>query len=51
MVVRVEGVAADPVDALVRSGRYPTPTPFPFVVGRDLVGEVVRAGPGFAAGQ
>jgi NADPH:quinone reductase-like Zn-dependent oxidoreductase len=23
---------------MVRSGAYPTPTPFPFVVGRDLVG-------------
>jgi 2-desacetyl-2-hydroxyethyl bacteriochlorophyllide A dehydrogenase len=51
VVVRTEAVAVDPVDTLVRSGRYPTLTPFPFVIGRDLVGEVVRPGPGFAAGQ
>jgi NADPH:quinone reductase-like Zn-dependent oxidoreductase len=54
VLVRVELVVVDPVDALVRSGAYPTPTPFPFVVGRDLVGTVVAAGPGavgFAAGD
>lgn len=51
VVVRTLAVAVNPVDTLVRSGRYRTPTPFPFVVGRDLVGEVVRAGPGFAEGD
>lgn len=51
VVVRTLAVAVNPVDTFVRSGRYPTPTPFPFVIGRDLVGEVVRAGPGFAAGD
>lgn len=51
VVVRTSAVAVNPVDTFVRSGRYPTPTPFPFVIGRDLVGEVVRAGPGFAAGD
>ncbi|HTQ02589.1 MAG TPA: zinc-binding dehydrogenase [Polyangiaceae bacterium] len=46
VLVRVEAVAVDPVDALIRSGRYRTPLPaFPFVIGRDLVGEVVGAGP------
>jgi NADPH:quinone reductase-like Zn-dependent oxidoreductase len=50
VLVRVELVVVDPVDALVRSGAYPTPTPFPFVVGRDLVGTVVAGGP-VAAGD
>jgi NADPH:quinone reductase-like Zn-dependent oxidoreductase len=54
VLVRVEVVVVNPVDILVRSGGYPTPTPFPFVVGRDLVGTVAEAGPGvagFAAGD
>ena len=36
VLVRVEVVVVNPVDILVRSGTYPTPTRFPFVVGRDL---------------
>ncbi len=48
VLVRVEVVAVDPVDTMVRSGAYPTPTPFPFVVGRDLVGTVAVAPPGAA---
>lgn len=51
VLVRTEAVAANAVDTFVRSGRYRTPTPFPFVIGRDLVGEVVGAGPGFSPGD
>ncbi|MEU9645392.1 NADPH:quinone reductase [Streptomyces sp. NPDC048188] len=54
VLVRVGAVAADPVDTFVRSGAYATSLPLPFVVGRDLVGEVAAAGPGtvgFSAGQ
>jgi NADPH:quinone reductase-like Zn-dependent oxidoreductase len=54
VLVRVEAVAANPVDAFIRAGLWRTPTPFPFVIGRDLVGTVERAGPGaarFAPGQ
>jgi NADPH:quinone reductase-like Zn-dependent oxidoreductase len=54
VLVRVEVVAVNPVDVLVRSGGYPTPTPFPFVVGRDLMGTVAEVGPGavgFAVGD
>ncbi|WP_395574723.1 NADPH:quinone reductase [Streptomyces sp. BK79] len=54
VLVRVGAVAVNPVDTFVRSGAYPTPLPFPFVVGRDLVGEVAVAGPsaaGFTPGQ
>jgi NADPH:quinone reductase-like Zn-dependent oxidoreductase len=48
VLVRVELVVVNPVDTMVRSGAYPTPTPFPFVVGRDLVGTVAAAGAGAA---
>ncbi|WP_437024211.1 NADPH:quinone reductase [Streptomyces sp. enrichment culture] len=54
VLVRVRAVAVNPVDTFVRSGAYATPVPFPFVVGRDLVGEVAAAGPGavgFAPGD
>jgi NADPH:quinone reductase-like Zn-dependent oxidoreductase len=44
--VRADAIAVDPVDAFVRSGAYATPTPFPFVVGRDVVGTVAETGPG-----
>jgi NADPH:quinone reductase-like Zn-dependent oxidoreductase len=48
VLVRVEVVVVDPVDTMVRSGAYRTPTPFPFVVGRDLVGTVAEVGAGVA---
>lgn len=54
VLVRVEAVAVNPVDTFVRSGSYRTPIPFPFVIGRDLVGTVADAGSevtGFAAGE
>lgn len=46
LLVRVEAVAVNPVDTFVRSGTFSTPLPFPFVIGRDLVGMVVATGPG-----
>lgn len=46
VLVQVVALATNPVDTLVRSGGYATATPFPFVVGRDLVGTVVDAGEG-----
>src|SRR5699024_3182732 len=54
VLVRVYASAVNPVDCFVRSGAYPTHTPFPFVVGRDLVGEVAVPGSGvsdFTAGE
>jgi len=48
VLVAVEAVTVNPVDTFVRSGRYATPTPFPFVIGRDLAGTVVDVGPGVA---
>jgi NADPH:quinone reductase-like Zn-dependent oxidoreductase len=46
VLVAVAATAVDRVDLFVRSGLYETAVPFPFVVGRDLVGRVVRAGEG-----
>jgi NADPH:quinone reductase-like Zn-dependent oxidoreductase len=54
VLVRAEVVVVNPVDILVRSGGWATPTPFPFVIGRDLVGTVAEAAPGavgFAPGD
>lgn len=49
VLVRMEASAVNHVDLFVRSGVYPTLTPFPFVIGRDLVGTVVGAGSGAGA--
>jgi NADPH:quinone reductase-like Zn-dependent oxidoreductase len=46
VLVQVEAVAVNPVDTFVRSGAYPTPLTFPFIIGRDLVGTVAACGPG-----
>ncbi|MBC2865153.1 NADPH:quinone reductase [Streptomyces mexicanus] len=51
VLVNVLATTVNPVDTFVRSGVYRTPLPFPFVVGRDLVGTVAAAGSGFAAGE
>ncbi|MGL6234893.1 MAG: NADPH:quinone reductase [Segniliparus sp.] len=47
-LVRVAAVSVNPVDAFVRSGLYATDVPFPFVIGRDLVGTVHELGEGTA---
>jgi len=44
VLVAVEATAVNHVDTFVRSGRWPTETSFPFVIGRDLVGRVVEVG-------
>ncbi|WNK20975.1 NADPH:quinone reductase [Halomonas piscis] len=49
VLVRMEASEVNHVDLFVRSGAFPTHTPFPFVIGRDLVGTVVEAGSGVAA--
>ncbi|WP_305091752.1 NADPH:quinone reductase [Prescottella sp. R16] len=46
VLVRTDVTAVDHVDLFVRSGTYRTRTPFPFVIGRDLVGTVAVAGQG-----
>lgn len=42
-LVAVDAVSLNPVDTYVRSGRFETDLPLPFVLGRDLVGTVVTA--------
>jgi NADPH:quinone reductase-like Zn-dependent oxidoreductase len=44
VLVAVTAVSVNPVDTYVRSGRYDTPIPLPFIVGRDLVGTVAAVG-------
>ena len=44
VLVAVTAVSVNPVDTYVRSGRYDTPIPLPFIVGRDLVGTVAEIG-------
>ncbi|TQM25459.1 NADPH:quinone reductase [Nocardia bhagyanarayanae] len=52
VLVGVMATAVNPVDTFVRSGRYPTAMEFPFVIGRDLVGNVVESpSPEFAPGD
>ena len=51
VLVDVWCTTVNPVDALIRSGAYPVPMVFPFVVGRDLVGRVAAAGPGAAGSR
>ena len=48
VLVRVEVVAVNTVDTLVRSGRWRTEVSFPLAVGRDLAGTVAAVGPGVA---
>ncbi len=48
VLVRVEALAVIPVDTFIRSGTYLTPLPFPFIIGRDLVGWAAAGGSGVA---
>ncbi len=51
VLVDVLATTVNPVDTFVRSGKWRTPIPFPFVVGRDLVGRVASEASGFAEGE
>jgi NADPH:quinone reductase-like Zn-dependent oxidoreductase len=54
VLVEVIATTVNPVDTFVRKGVFRTPLPFPFVIGRDMVGKVLHAGPGahgFAVGD
>lgn len=44
VLVRVAAVAVNPIDTYIRAGAYRVTVPFPFIIGRDLVGEVLRVG-------
>jgi NADPH:quinone reductase-like Zn-dependent oxidoreductase len=49
VLVAVQVVAVNPVDTFIRSGRYATPVPFPFIIGRDLAGQVISVGAGVSS--
>ncbi|MGW0736659.1 NADPH:quinone reductase [Streptomyces sp. NPDC002851] len=54
VLVDTIATTVNPVDTFVRKGVFSTPLPFPFVIGRDMVGRVAQAGPGahgFAVGD
>lgn len=44
VLIRVEALAVNHVDTFVRSGAYATELPMPFIIGRDLVGQVLTTG-------
>jgi NADPH:quinone reductase-like Zn-dependent oxidoreductase len=44
VLICAAGIGVDPVDTFVRSGSFPTQTPFPFIVGRDVSGTVAAVG-------
>jgi NADPH:quinone reductase-like Zn-dependent oxidoreductase len=48
MLVRVRGASVNPVDYKIRQGKYPAvrEARLPYVLGRDLAGEVESCGPG-----
>lgn len=46
VLVAMEASEVNHVDLFVRSGAYRTNTPFPFVIGRDIVGTVAGRGDG-----
>jgi NADPH:quinone reductase len=44
VLVKVIAVAVNAVDTHIRSGGFQTDMPLPFIIGRDMVGEVVEVG-------
>src|SRR5574340_740253 len=44
VLVKVLAVDVNAVDTYIESGKFKTPLPFPFIIGRDVTGIVVRAG-------
>jgi len=54
VLVKVAAVTVDPIDTYIRSGSFKTHPEFPFIIGRDMTGEVVETGHNvtrFRAGQ
>lgn len=44
VLVKVAAVAVNPIDTYIRSGTVPVPLKFPYIIGSDLAGTVVRCG-------
>lgn len=49
VLVKVSAVAVNPIDAYIRSGKYPLNLPLPFIIGRDMIGTVSKVGNSVAA--
>jgi NADPH:quinone reductase len=45
VLVKVAAVSVNPIDTYIRAGTVKMPLPFPYIVGCDLAGTVVKAGP------
>ncbi len=45
-LIKVGAVDVNPIDTYVRSGSIPAKLNFPFILGRDLAGTILEAGPG-----
>jgi NADPH2:quinone reductase len=45
-LIKVAAVDVNPIDVYIRSGMIPAKLNFPWILGRDLAGTVVEAGPG-----
>jgi NADPH2:quinone reductase len=48
VLLRIRFAALNPADAFLAQGMYPAKPPFPHILGRDGVGEVLAVGPGVA---
>ncbi len=46
VLIKVLAVSVNYVDTFIRSGRYKTQLPYPYILGRDALGEVVEVGNG-----
>lgn len=44
VLVKVTAVTVDPIDTYIRSGSFKTHPKFPFIIGRDMTGQVVETG-------
>lgn len=44
VLVKVNHVVVNPIDTYIRGGKYKTMLPLPFIIGRDMVGSVVKTG-------
>lgn len=44
VVIRVLATTVNMIDCYIRSGKYPQNLPKPFIIGRDVCGEVIETG-------
>lgn len=45
VILKTIATTINPVDVYIRTGKYPIKSPLPFLLGRDVVGEVIDASP------